>query len=404
MTTRSTFSILFFLKKKTNDKQAEAQIYMRITIDGQRSETSIKRSILPSQWDTNKYRAKPSYEFHRDLNHYLDHTRNQVFIQQQELEKRNKVISARTLRDCYLRRDDAKRTILQTYQEHNERLFHMIDNGIAYNTYKRHLTSKDHVERFIRLKYNRPDYYLKDITPEFIDRYESYFRVERGCNTNTTAKYIKNFAKIVRWAMKNEWISTNPLRNLKLKYEPVRKEFLTQDELDAIREKNFAIERVAIVRDIFLFCCFTGLSYIDVHGLKYDNIVSLSETQGIRVARHKTKQETFIPLLPPALDIIEKYRSHSTCISQNKVLPVISNQKMNAYLKEIADICGITKNVTCHTARHTFATTVTLANNISMESVSKMLGHSDMAITKIYARILDRTVINEMNRLATSQY
>ena len=223
MNTRSTFSILFYLKKKKKvDPDGLGYICMRITLDGQRSEVSLKRKIHPDYWDTKNNRAKPSYEYHRDLNHYLDHTRNQVFILQEEMERKNKVISARSLRNSYLRRDEAKRTVLQTYQEHNEKLFKMIGNSIAYNTYKRHLTSKDHVERFIKMQYGQSDYFLKDVSPEFIDKFDAYFRTVRKCNNNTTAKYLKNFAKIIRWSIKNEWISTNPLRNLELRFEPVR--------------------------------------------------------------------------------------------------------------------------------------------------------------------------------------
>jgi site-specific recombinase XerD len=183
------------------------------------------------------------------------------------LERKNRVI-ARTLLNRYLNKDDDdKRTILRVHEEHNKKMYLLIGKGVAFNTYKRYETSKDHLERFIGKEFGQSDYYLKDINPEFLDKYETYFRVDRNCNNNTTAKYIKNFAKIIRWAMKNEWISNNPLKYLKLKYETVDKEYLTDEELTIITEKSIKVERIAMVRDIFVFCCYTGLAYVDAHAL-----------------------------------------------------------------------------------------------------------------------------------------
>jgi site-specific recombinase XerD len=190
-----------------------------------------------------------------------------------------------------------------------------------------------------------------------------------------------------------------------MKVEPVDKEYLTEEELHLVQSKPIKFDRIDQVRDIFVFCCYTGLAYVDAHALKYDNIESDSDGNlRLKIRRQKTGQAAYIPLLPPAIAIIDKYRNHPECIRKDVVLPVLSNQKMNAYLKEVADLSGIKKNLTTHAARHTFATTVTLANNISMESVSKMLGHSDMTITKQYARILDRTISNEMGQLAKKLY
>lgn len=245
------------------------------------------------------------------------------------------------------------------------------------------------------------DYYLKDIDPDFVDKYETYFRVDRGCNNNTTVKYVRNFAKIIRHAIRNEWIQTNPLKNLNLKIEEVDKPFLNQDEINAIHSKQIDIERIAQVRDIFLFCCYTGVAYVDAHALTPDHIeYGPDGTRWIKIRRSKTGKPAHIPLLPFPLEIIERYKNNPVCERKGVILPVLSNQKMNAYLKEVADLCGIKKNLTTHCARHTFATTVTLANNVSMESVSKMLGHSDMRITKQYARILDKTIAREMDQLA----
>ena len=396
---RKTYSILFFIKKKKLNKRGEAPIFMRITLDGERTETSIKRSIPDNLWDSGRNKAKTGYKYQKELNGHLDHIRNQLYLHQQDMERKGKIITAKSLINRYLGKDEENRTILHIYKEHNDRMQKMIGNGVAYGTYQRHETSKDHLERFIQQKYGRTDMYLKDITPEFIDKYIAYFKIDRKCGHNTTAKYIRNFGKILNWARKNEWMTSNPLANIKLTVEPVDKEFLSEEELYAIKQKEITIERIALVRDIFVFCCYTGLAYSDVKALKPENIVSISGRLNIKIRRKKTNQEAFIPLLPPALTLIEKYRTHPASLIKGVLFPVLSNQKMNAYLKEVADISMVSKNLTMHTARHTFATTVTLAEGISMESVSKMLGHADMTITRHYARILDKTVAAEMQLL-----
>ena len=260
---RTTFSILFFIKKSKLNKKQEAPIYLRITVNGERAETSIKRSIDPARWNPSKGLARSFTQVEKDLNQYLKHINRQVYIKQQELEEKNKVVSARSLMNAYLNKDDDKKTILQVYDEHNKKLFALIGKGVALGTYQRHVTSRDHIERFIQNKYEMRDYYLKDINPEFLDHLDTYFRVDRKCNNNTTVKYIRNFSKIVRLAIRNEWLTTNPLKNLKLKMEPVDKDYLTKEELHAIQSKKITIERIDQVRDIFVFCCYTGLAYVD---------------------------------------------------------------------------------------------------------------------------------------------
>jgi len=236
---------------------------MRITIDGGRSETSIKRSIDPARWNTAKGLARSLSKVEKDLNQYLKQITHKVYLKQQEIEGKNKIVSARSLMNAYLNKDDDRRTILKVYDEHNEKLSKIIGKGVAKGTYERHVTTRDHLERFIRDNYEMRDYYLNDINPEFVDRLEMYFRIDRGCNSNTTVKYIRNFSKIIKLAIRNEWLTTDPLRNLKLKVEPVDKEYLTEDELRLVQSKPIKFERIDQVRDYFVFCCYTGLAYVD---------------------------------------------------------------------------------------------------------------------------------------------
>lgn len=222
----------------------------------------------------------------------------------------------------------------------------------------------------------------------------------RNCANNSAVKYIKNFGKILRICLANGWITFNPMRNCKAKLKRVDRVFLSTDELDKISKKKFSIERISQVRDVFVFSCFTGLAYVDVKKLKREEIVrGVDGELWIFCYRQKTHTSSRIPLLKPAIDILDKYKDDPKCVADVTVLPVLSNQKMNAYLKEIADLCGIKKELTYHIARHTFATTVSLLNDVPIETVSKMLGHSSIKMTQHYAKILDIKISKDMSLL-----
>ncbi|NVN97624.1 site-specific integrase, partial [Candidatus Nomurabacteria bacterium] len=295
--------------------------------------------------------------------------------------------------------DDKKLTILKIFQEHNEKVEGLINKDFAPGTVERYKTCYKHLESFIAWKYKRSDMDLNEITPMFVNNLEFYLKTERKCCNNTAIKYIKNFKKIVRIAIANGWMKMDPFRNVKFHLDEVDMAFLSQKELVKLMEKQFDIERVQQVKDVYLFCCFTGLAFIDVYNLKYSNIEDKDGKLWIRKKRQKTKNWCSVPMLEPAIQLMNKYKDHPYCIANGCVLPVLTNQKMNAYLKEIADACGIKKNLSTHTARHTFATTVTLSNQISIEVVSKMLGHSSINMTKKYARVVDDLIKLDMKKL-----
>jgi site-specific recombinase XerD len=222
-------------------------------------------------------------------------------------------------------------------------------------------------------------------------------RSVRKCANNTAVKYIKNFKKIIRICISNGWLDKDPFVNYKSKIREVEREFLSIGEIDDIYSKNFINQRLGLVRDIFVFACFTGLAYIDVKQLTLSNIsIGIDGGRWIYTHRQKTETASRIPLLPIPEEIIQKYATHPICLNEERLLPILSNQKMNAYLKEIADVCGINKELTFHIARHTFATTVTLSNGVPIETVSKMLGHTNLKTTQHYAKILDIKISNDM--------
>ncbi len=253
------------------------------------------------------------------------------------------------------------------------------------------------MKSFIASKYHKSDFELKQIKHGFIEDFEFYMKTVKHTSHNSTMKHIKNFKKIVKHALANNLIDNDPFVNFKITNKKVDRGFLTNKELTILMHKKFSIDHLQTVKDCFVFSCFTGLAHSDLKRLSPENLqLDDNNKLWIITKRVRTNSQSNIPVLPVVAEIIEKYSEHPYCQDKNVILPVLSNQKMNAYLKEIGDLCGIEKKFTSHLARHTFATTVTLNNDVPIESVSKMLGHSSLEMTKIYARLLDKKVGKDM--------
>lgn len=377
--------------------QGEAPIYMRITIDGKISEISTKRTVQPSKWNSQAQSVKGSSEESKSHNFYLKTFEQKVYDTYYELIREKEIISCDVLKNKLLGRDQKNRMLIPIFQDHNDRIEKLVGKEFAKGTLTRYKTCLRHTKEFIRWKYKIADIDIQKIDYAFLNDFELFLRTERLCNNNSAVKYIRNFGKVIRICIANGWIQKDPFVNYHSKIKEVARVFLNESEMSAISSKNFNNERLSVVRDIFLFSCFTGLAYIDTKKLTAQNIgIGLDGSKWIYTNREKTKTTSNIPLLAQAESIIENYKNHPACINSDRLLPVLSNQKMNAYLKEIADLCGINKELTYHIARHTFATTVTLSNGVSIESVSKMLGHKNMRTTQHYAKILDSKVSEDM--------
>lgn len=213
-------------------------------------------------------------------------------------------------------------------------------------------------------------------------------------------KHMERLRKMVNLAVTMDWLEKDPFAKYKLHFEKVERGHLSKQELNTLAGKTFTIERLAAVLDMFLFSCYTGLAYIDISHLKREHIVKgIDAKDWLMTNRQKTGTTVRVPLLPEASVLIKKYRDHPVASSNGTVFPVVTNQRMNGYLKEIAEICGITKNLTFHLARHTFATTVTLSNGVPIESVSKMLGHTSIRTTQIYAKVVEHKLSEDMQNL-----
>ena len=397
---QNTFSVLFYPKRNDVNKEGKVPVYMRITLNGKRSELSIQHKVEIEHWNTGAGKAKGNTQEAKNLNRLMDTIKNKVYTHYRELVEKNKVISAKSLKNAYLGIEERNITLIEIFRNHNEQVRELVGQEYAFNTLKRYQTAFRHIKKFLKYQYNLDDISLKLINHEFITGFEFYLKSKRGCNHNSTTKYIKNFKKIIRIALANNWINTDPFLNYKVRLKEVEREFLSEEEVHRMLNKRLHILRLEQVRDIFIFCCYTGLSYADVKKMtKNDLVKGIDGEVWIKMNRTKTGTQTSIPLLPTALMILLKYKDSEELIIKDVLLPVLSNQKMNAYLKEIAVLCEISKNLTFHLARHTFATTITLTNGVPIESVSKMLGHKSLKTTQHYAKILDRKVSDDMSIL-----
>ena len=395
-----SLSLLFYIKKSKADEHGKANIYMRITLDGRRAECSVSRKVKLNEWNSKTQLTLGNSVASQEINRHLGVIKNKVYSIQQNFERDNQSYSATTLRDAILGNDKTKKMLLEIFQEHNDKVESLIGKDFSAGTAERYRTCKKHVGEFIKKKYKQNDILVQDVNHQFINGFEYYLKTTRNCAHNSAIKYITNFKKIIRIAHANDWIDKDPFLHWKGKLKIVEREFLTQEEIQKIIDKELRMERLDQVRDIFIFCCFTGLAYADVKKLTKDDVViGVDGEQWIKTRRTKTDTRSNIPILPIAQTIIEKYKDNELMKIKNVVLPVLTNQKMNAYIKEIADLCGITKNLTFHLARHTFATTVTLSNGVPIESVSKMLGHTNLKTTQHYAKILDMKVSKDMEIL-----
>jgi site-specific recombinase XerD len=395
-----SFGLLIFLKQPRNYNTGSMHIYLRITVDGISKELSSKRLWEPSRWNPKAAKATGNKEDSKELNAYLDTLRNKVYEARRTLLETNKPVTAAAIKDLLTGTKEMERTVLQVFREHNERMLALVGKEYAPGTMERYRTALEQTKSFIQYSYGKEDIELSSLSYSFISEYAFWLKSIRNCGHNTAMKYLSNFKKIVLHCVRNGWLTTDPFCNYRLGKKEVVRTALSEVELKMIRVKTFASERLNHVRDIFLFSCYTGLAYIDVKQLKRkDVIIGVDGEQWIAIKRQKTDTPTKIPLLPVALDIMMQYAAHPQCEVRGLILPVLSNQKMNAYLKEIADVCGIAKTLTFHIARHTFATTVTLSNGVPIETVSKMLGHKSIKQTQHYAKIVDKKISEDMGAL-----
>lgn len=397
----NTFGIQFVIRKH-RIKDGEAPIYARITVNTNRCEISVKRRIHTDNWNNGKGMAKGKNPEISKLNSYLEQVRSQLTNYYQELVINKQALTADAIKNKFLGVEVSEQTLMGLIKYHNDRM----DENLEWGTQKNYFTTEKYISEFLNDKLIKKDIPLSELNYRFINDFEYFLRKhqptdhQKPMGNNTIMKHIERLRKMINLSVKMEWLEKDPFTAHKAKFIKVQRGYLSQEELELIEQKEFSIERLQQVKDLFVFSCYTGLAYIDAISLKSADIrKGIDGGEWIFTARQKTDVPVQVPLLSKASKIIIKYKDHPKTKLSGTVFPVISNQKLNSYLKEIADLCGINKNLTFHLARHTFATTVTLTNGVPIESVSKMLGHSDIRTTQIYAKVVEMKISEDMTKL-----
>ena len=394
---KSIFRVVFYLRSNYVNKEGKTSVMLRIYLNNERlSLGSTGISVKSSQWDKEKERIKGRTTEALNTNLQLDNISSGLQSIFRRIEMSD-VVSLERIKSEFLVKKEEIDTLMQLFEKHNGDVAKQVGVSVGKATLQKYNVCKRHFSEFLEKQYKRSDLKLTELTYIVIREFDLYLRTEVGQNPNTATKTMKTFKTITLLGQKMGVLLHDPFMNHRFHIEPVNRGFLTDEEILLIANKDLGISRLELVRDIFIFSCFTGLAYIDVSNLTPDHIVTLGDKQWIMTQRQKTSVETNVLLLDIPKAIIAKYGGKT--YRNGKLFPMLTNQKTNSYLKEIADICGIKKNLTFHLARHTFAT-MSLSKGVPMESVSKMLGHTNIRTTQIYARITNKKIEHDMEELA----
>lgn len=398
-TGKSTFSILFVAQKGKLKSNGNAPIMGRITINKESVSFATRLDVNPDRWLGKECRTPGKTADDKYINEMLENYRTLIRNKFNELLFKGETITASRLKSILTSQNPEIKKLLQLFDEFNTDYEKLVGKETSQKTYTRYLLTRRRLAEFMTAKYKINDILLTDINPQFLKDFYIYLRTEDGHNGhNYHMKMIQRFRTVFKVAKDNGWVTTDPFGSFKIKMEETHRDCLTVEELSLLMNKKLASERLAKVRDIFVFSCYTGLSYTDVRGLKKSEVIKGNDGRTwIDTRRDKTKVAVYVPLLDIPLAILDK---HADVTSKDRLLDIPSNQKVNDYLKEIAAVCGIEKPLTFHIARHTFSTTVTLENGVPLETVQKMLGHKNIRTTQIYAKMTKRRIGADMSILA----
>lgn len=401
MRTQSTFSVLFWIYSK-RAKDNLTIIYARISINGRKLNISLKRKVDVTLWDPRKQRLQGKSLHAKELNQFLDQEHSKLFQCYQDLRMEDGVLSPESIKSRYFGDREHLFSLEDIFQYHNNNMF----SKLKHNTSRLYITSQNYIRRFVKKEYGRNDLYLKELDFSFVIKFENYLRAVRprhyrsSLQHNAVMKHIQRLRKMITLAYHLEWIDRDPFIKYKPHLEQKERGFLTPEELERIENVELQSPRLKKVRDLFVFSSYTGISFGDLMLLTPQNLViGMDKKFWIITRREKNGNKVKVPLLLKAINLLEAYKNNKECHIKNSLLPPISNQKVNSYLKEIAEKCKIEKNLTFHLSRHTFATTVALSNGVPIETVSKILGHKKLSTTQIYAKVIERKVSEDMELL-----
>ena len=388
--------VYFSLRESKQNKKGLSPIEVSITTNGKRIYFSTGKQASAADWNKEKQAVKGKSEEAQLINGYLIQLRNKIYQKEIELLQKGYLITAELLKEAITDKVEAlnEKTLLDVLNEHNTERKAMVGKTVAPATYWVFEYTGRLFKEFIQKKYERKDLYLREVNLGFIQGFHAYLLGEKKMGQNSCTKHLKFLKKLLNLAVANSYISYNPVNAYKVEREPVEVDFLDEEELRKIINFDTPLPRLERAKDMFLFGCFTGLSYIDIKTLVPEHFEKDSAGRiWIKKRRVKTGVLSRIPLLPIAKLILDKYKGGE------KLLPIQDPADINKYLKDIAILCGINKRICFHTSRHTFASTVTLANNISLEVVSKMLGHTNTRMTAHYAKLIDKCIGEQMDKL-----
>ena len=395
---KQTFSVLFFIRRTKLLKTGETPIQMRLTLCGQNTEIQLPRRIKPTSWNQKKERTPGKDPVSIEINRYLDSVRTKIYSIQREIEEELLPITLKEIKDRFSGKKQREqfKYFFQLFQDEIDRMESLVGKDFAKITVNRYKLCLRYFKEMLNLPPDtKEDILLRGINKNLILQFDAFLKVKKHCSQNTVVRYMKCLKKITNMGIANGWITRNPFFGTVFKQQSVKVDTLTIAEIRLIYNKQFSIPRLERVRDIYVFCCFTGLAFIDVSTLREEHIViDEAGNKWIDKDRVKTGVSSLIPLTEIPLAILEKYKN-DPCHGKGLLLPVYVNQKMNSYLKEIADFCGIKKRLTTHTARHTFATQL-VANHVTLKNVSTMMGHTSTKMTERYVKSLDMSILNDM--------
>ena len=383
--------VSFLARKAMSKKTGMVPIYCRVRYGDTTAQFSTKIDVPYINWDSKRTRVKGNSK--KAMNLKLETLRISIIEKYDALIKTNVIITAKTIIDYYKNDTLIMNSVINVFKQHNTNMKSLIGIEYSYGSYKNYKTTLKHLIKYINTKYNANDIFLNKINYDFIYNFSQFLLLHTECNHNGMMKHIQRFKKITNFCINNNYITNDPFAGFKISFKKSNRVYINKQELHTL--KNITLnDSLSKVRDIFLFACYTGLSYIDLYNLSLKNIRKGNDNlQWVYVKRHKTNIPSNIPILPPAFSILKKYKKQKNI---NRIFPMISNQKMNKALKEIAHLCNFNKKLTFHSARHTFATTVTLTNGVPIETVSKMLGHNNIKTTQLYARVIDSKISSDM--------
>jgi len=406
MSNNQLLYVKFFLRN-TKRNPEKGMLYLRISVNNKRIDSSFNHLVSFNSWDPIKEIVNASDENYLQINLAIKSAKTRIQSIYEKLRYENQLITSHIIKNHFIGNIDDGQTLLGLIEYHNTSQTEKLSPGTLKNYY----TTKKHIDRFLKAKMKADDINLKQLNYRFITEFESYLRKskptdhQRPLSNNGVMKHLERLRKITTMAVKLEWLEKDPFERYRLSFNKTERCYLTELEIETLKSKQFGTERLQLVKDLFIFSCYTGLAYIDLSMLKPENItLGIDGEIWLSTTRKKTNVSVNIPLLPDALMILNKYKSNPRCIQSNRVFPKISNQNLNNYLKEIAEICQINKKLTFHIARHTFATTITLSNGVPIETISKILGHTKISTTMIYAKVLKQKISSDMLDLKGKLY